>query len=670
MLKFYTFVLSFFFLTIATAQNFKFGKVSKEEVLEKAHPLDPEANAAVLFRKVNTYYTYTDNTGFTLVTDVHERIKIYNKEGFDWATRELNYHQNNNAKEEIVGLKAYTYNIVDGKLEEEKLRKNGIFEEEESKYRLSTKFTMPAVTEGSVIEYEYSLRSPFTTSIDDIPLQYTIPINKVEVSVKVPEYLGFKQHLNPRASVFFPVGQSSEPFNHISTHNQRQEGNVVRHSTQMARIEFKQNVYSIDHSNVPALKNESHVDYLQNYAAILKWELQFTKFPNSKIENFSQTWDGVAKTIYDDMGVGKELNRTGFFEKEVDELLKNTGDPLVKARRIYEHVKNKVKWNNYLGYRAESGAKSAYSSGEGNIGDINLLLTSMLRYAGLKADPVLVSTQDNGVPIFPTREGFNYVVSLVELPAGSFILDASDSNAGFGELPGRARNWQGRVLKSDGTSDWVNLMPSSQSEQHANLNFEIKTDGTLKGKSTSVHSGLFAKEYRDLYLNINSDSYVQILEKDKGNIIIENLQKEDEKLIGDDLKEVYEFELSNGFDKVGEKLLLKPLLFTAMEENPFKADERTHPVFFNYPSKHVKVVNILLPEGYTVEAMPEPSAVTFNGGACTYSFNTAQNGRFLRVESVFDLKTTVYNPQDYSVLKQFFNHIVEKETETIVLSKT
>ncbi len=650
------------------AQDFKFGHVSKEEVMEKVHPKDEEAGAAVLYRKVSTYYEYNGNSGFTLVTDVHERIKIYNKDGFEWANQEIVYYQNSGDKEKISGLKAYTYNLIEGKLEEEKLRKENIFEEEINKYRLKTKFAMPAVTEGSVIEYEYSIRSPFLTSIDDITLQYTIPINKLEVSVKVPEFLGYKKHFNPKAAVLFQIKEGREPFRYSRTYNERSGQKVVTYSSKTANVEYMQNLYEINADDIPSLKTEPHVDYLQNYAAVLKWELQYTKFPRSSIENFSQTWEGVAKSIYDDT-FSKELNRDGFFKDEIDKLLAGGQDNYSKALLIYSFVKERLKWNGYVGFIPENGTKSAYKDGAGNIGDINLLLTAILKYAGLKADPVLLSTQDNGIPIYPTREGFNYVVSLVELPGGSFLLDASDMYANFGELPKRARNWQGRVLREDGTSGWVSLMPASQSEEQLNLNITVMADGTLKGKNISLFSGLFAKEYRESYLDLNSDDYVQILEKNKGNIKIENLEKENEKELGEKLKEVYEFELSDAAELIGDKILLKPLLFTAMDENPFKADDRIYPIFFDYPSKQVKVVNILLPEGFAVETLPEPSITTFNNGACNYRITMVQNGNFLRIESVFDLKTIIYNPQDYTNLKKFFSYIVEKETEPIVLTK-
>ena len=190
------------------AQTFRYGKVSKDEVLEKVHPLDKEANAAVLFREYSVSYEYNSSSGFVLVTWVHERIKIYNKDGFDWANKSIYVYKNNSSKEEVTNIKGITYNLVNGKVEEEKLRNNGIFEEEVNKYRNKTTLTMPAVKEGSVVEYEYVIRSPFLTSIDEIQLQYTIPINQLEVSVSIPEYLSFRKHFNLKSGLDFPFTES------------------------------------------------------------------------------------------------------------------------------------------------------------------------------------------------------------------------------------------------------------------------------------------------------------------------------------------------------------------------------------------------------------------------------------------------------------------------------
>ena len=67
-----------------SAQIKKFGKVSTEELQQSQHPLHPEADAAFLFRDIRVYYSYVKEKGFVLNKEVHERVKIYNKAGFEW----------------------------------------------------------------------------------------------------------------------------------------------------------------------------------------------------------------------------------------------------------------------------------------------------------------------------------------------------------------------------------------------------------------------------------------------------------------------------------------------------------------------------------------------------------------------------------------------------------
>ena len=119
---------------IAISQNYKFGKVSEEELLEKTNPDYPEANATVLYKKQQISFEYIQGKGFIQKNEIQERIKIYNKEGFDYATRLVRlYDGSSSYGESLNGLKAVTYNLDGGKIIEDKLKKDGIFEEETNK---------------------------------------------------------------------------------------------------------------------------------------------------------------------------------------------------------------------------------------------------------------------------------------------------------------------------------------------------------------------------------------------------------------------------------------------------------------------------------------------------------------------------------------------------------
>jgi len=652
------------------AQDYKFGKVSEEEVLEKEHPQYKEANAAILYRKQRVYYEIQKNSGLSLVTEVHERIKIYNKEGFDWANKTISVYQNTSDQEDVGDIKGYTYNIVDGKLVDEKLRRNGIFEEEASKYRLKTKFTMPAVSEGSVIEYKYTIRSPFTTSIDDVPLQFEIPVNRLEAEVKIPEFYGFRMHYNPKSPIIFPIDKTRENFTYNYTQKTRGGRRVVKTDYSQESIDYMLDVYNFQRDDIPPLKKEIYVDYLQNYAAYLRWELQYTKFPNSTIENYSRTWEGVAKSIYNDAGLKQEVSKNNFFDKDIDELLSETKDNTSKIAKIFTYVKNKTTWNDFVGFQAENGIKSAYKDGTGNTGDINLLLISMLRYAGFDANPVLVSTKSHGTPIYPTRNGFNYVIAAIEDQGEVILLDATDKYAAIGELPERAMNWRGRIIREDGSSDWVNLMPKVKSENATMLNMQFDDEMVLKGKSVRNINGLHAKKFRDSYVGVAEKDYVQILEKDKGNIVISDVAISNEKAIGEDIKQTYNFELRDAMEVINGKIYFKPMVFAALNENPFKGEDRSYPIFFDFPSSNSKTINLLIPDGYEVESLPESAIVNLKNGAGVFKFVVALNGKFLRINSSLDMNNMVFTSLDYEGLKNFYGEMVNKHSEAIVLSKS
>lgn len=109
------FMLAFLLMVshLNIAQDFRFGKVSKEELMETSHPDFPEANASVLYKRQNIRFVFRQGEGFVQENEVFERIKIYNKEGFDLATHLIRMYSNSEGStandEHIYGLKGVTY---------------------------------------------------------------------------------------------------------------------------------------------------------------------------------------------------------------------------------------------------------------------------------------------------------------------------------------------------------------------------------------------------------------------------------------------------------------------------------------------------------------------------------------------------------------------------------
>ncbi len=664
--------LTLLFLSIfsfSVAQDFRFGKVSEEELLQKEHPIDPTANAAILYRETKTEFQYSQGSGWYMVTDYFERVKIYNKEGFDWANISIDRYKGS-SEDKLIGLRGYTYFLnAKGKVDKEKLGKDGIFDQETSKYLTQTKITMPDVKEGSVIEYKYTIESPFIYNIDEFRLQEEIPLDKVSVVFKSPEYFQYKTH--QRGWIPYQVNSTVKDRSMSISITERDNARLteMKSKTRIQQVKFKENAYEIEMESVPAMKKEPFAGNINNYTTALQFEMSYQDFNGSSIKTYSTTWEAVSKSIYDIEAFGQELNRQNYFEKDIDALLEGVSKPEEKAARIFLYVLTKMNWNGYYGYFSNDGVKAAYKRGSGNVADINLMLTAMLRYANLEANPVLVSTKSHGIPLFPTRNGFNYVITAVELPQGVILLDATNKDAEVGVLKSDIINGDGRLIKEGGISSWISLRSLVPAVKSSMLSMEIQPDLSVTGKSRNRYTGNYAFQYRTRYKNLSKEAQLKSLEKNLNQTELSAVEFENLNKLGQPVSLQYDFETLEGIEDVAGKLYFSPMLFLATEENPFKSETREYPIDFGFPMKDRYILNIALPEGYQVESLPENIVYDLGQNIGGYKYLISQMGNNLQLSVELSIDQSFISPEEYGNLKKFFELLVSKEKEKVVLIK-
>ena len=636
------------------AQNYKFGKVSKEELEEISYPSDSTANAAYLFRKRRTYFNYNNNEGFQVITEVHERIKIYSKDGVEEGNISIPYYKpDSGAKENVTGIKGYTFNLQDGKIVKEKLSKKQIFQEQRSKYTSVKKLAMPSLGPGSVIEIQYKRILPFW-SIRDFQFQFNIPAKKIEYAVSIPEYFVF----NKKAKGYYFPQMTEKKVNR----------SIGSGTNARAYISTE---YKFDGANVPAMKDdEVYVVNIDNYRGGMKFELVSTRFPNSPYKNYATNWEDVCKQINKSSYFGDELKKSNYYKDDLATILASTEGDLQKVAAIYSHVKSKVKWNEYSSKYTDQGVKKAYKEGVGNSAEINLILTSMLRSAGLNANPVLVSTKTNGVPFFPTLSGFNYVISMVEFPEGGYILlDGTEPYARPNILPAMALNWNGRKVNQNGTSSWVNLVPSQLSTENHIASIKVSDEGTVEGNMRTTYNNYVALGYRKRASRLGEDELINRLEEDY-SIETEEFKIDNQNDIGKPVVRSFKFFGEDFVEGINNKLYLTPMLFFAKKQNPFKAEKRAFPVEYVIPWQDKHRITLELPEGYTIESMPEQLSIGLPENLGSFRFLIQQKGNKVTVMSILKMNSSVITPDFYLELKEFYNKVVQKQTEKIVLVKS
>jgi len=655
-------------LQFINAQKYELGEVTKAELEEKAHPIDPTAEAAFLFNIGKSSVEYSSTSGFMVITEVEVKIKIYTKEGLSWANKEVSIYTGANEKEFVDFSNAVTYNLVNGSIEKTKLRREGEFKEETNKYWTKQKIVMPNVKEGSIVEYKYIIKSPFISSLPDWYFQKAIPVNYSEFTTKIPEYYIYNAY---RKGSLFPKEEVSKKEKTITFRDNERKitGGVLLTDFSSQNINYTETQTKFVLNNAPAIKDENYVTNINNYAAGVQHELAGSNMPGAMFKSFSITWEDVVKNIYDNENFGGELNKTSYFEDDLKTIVDNSKSSDEKLISIFEFVKSNLKWDGFHSVYCDKGVKKAFKEKTGNVAEINLILVSMLRNAGFKADPVLVSTQSNGIAFFPSRTAFNYVIAAVEINNQYYLLDATSKNSIPNKLPIRALNWTGRIIKTGGSSEVINLTNSSPSNDQLTLMCTLSEDGSVNGKIREVYSDYNAMLYRDNNAGLTDESRLEKIGKRHNGVQITDL---DVKSLQDTYKpitESFSFSSSSLVDKLDDRMYFNPMLFFQVEENPFKLEERTYPVEFDYPFNETYNIIIKIPEGYEVESMPEPINLLMENNYGGFKYNISQNLDNIQLIASLNINATLIPSQNYNAIKLFYKEMIKKHSEKIVLKK-
>ncbi len=631
------FLFLFFTSCFLSAQNFELGKVTIEELKSTSSAKEPNAAAEVLFAKGHASVDY--NNGLELTYTVQKRIKIYKKEGYDQADVSVPFY----VGESVRVSDAVTYNLENGQVVKTKLKKENELIEKVSKYVSRKKFTFPAVREGSIIEYEYVYTTSEFVSIPNWSFQDEIPVNFSQFTLVTPRELiytpNFKGFVAPEITRE-TITRFTDPYDKV--------------------------VFML--KDVPALLEEQYVDNIDNYTSSVQYEMSDVNFPGYTTEKYHLTWGSLLKSIAKHEDFGGELKKKGYFEEELAPVIADRLAPKDKIDAILAFVKGKMKWNEETGIFCDNGVKKAYKDKIGNISEINLMLTAMLRHAGLDAAPVLVSTRDNGVAFFPSRGTFDYVLASVKEGETFILLDASDEFSSPGVLPFRTLNWQGYRLRDDGAYQVIDVIPSTFSRENISMTASLSADGALQGQLRHMMTDQWAHRFREDHKNEKEDRYLERLEKEMSGIEISNYSS-DAADVSKPASEGYDFRKTAAAEKIGDKLYVSPLFFLTMDESPFKSETRSYPVNFGFPFEKRMILSVNLPEGYAVESVPPNVSMVADEELGVFKFAVSNQGNKLQIMVTTTMSKPFIIAEHYGILKTFFQSMIDKEKEKIILKK-
>ncbi|GGI26264.1 DUF3857 domain-containing protein [Pedobacter mendelii] len=635
------------------AQNFNFGAITHDDYSFDKNKLDSNANAIVLKEFGTSSIQISEVTGGTeLIFEYQVKIKIYNKEGYRQANIVIPTYKNGSREEFINNIKASTFNFENGRFVESVMDKKAIFTENKARYTVLTKFTLPNIKDGSIIEYSYRLESPLLFNYKTWEFQGNIPKVYSEYLVYIPAIYNYNVSLRG----FYKL---SENKSELTKECMRING---------VPIDCSKIWYVM--KNIPSFVEEDYITAASNYKSAIYFELSDWQMPDGRKQSYTKSWKDVDYELITDKSLGLQMKRKDLFKEILPSIIKDAADDLSKAKAVYNYIKKQIKWNNIYGISSEDNIKKALDIRSGNVADVNLSLIAALSTANLDAEAVILSTRENGNAnkLYPIISDFNYIVAKVNIGDKSYLLDATEPLLPFGLLPLRCINDQGRVINLKKPSYWMDLTAIQKAITSYIVDAKMETDGKLTGTITTHSSGYAAFNKRKEIKRYNSpDEYVEKLDERLPKIQILKHEIKNIDSVENSLTEIYEVEFSKMADAGKDEVYFNPFFINPITKNPFNLNVRTYPVDLGSAFEDRIIINIALPGKFEMTEKPKDLAIGLPNAGGRYLLKTSLVDNVISFNQILQFNKAIYEPEEYPYLKEFYSIIIQNQKINLLL---
>jgi hypothetical protein len=305
----------------------------------------------------------------------------------------------------------------------------------------------------------------------------------------------------------------------------------------------------------------------------------------------------------------------------------------------------------------------------GNSADINLLLNAMLLEAGIKTNPVILSTRDHGIitPVHASLTDCNYLIVRVIIESQPILLDATEPNLALGLLPLRCLNGEGTLVKQGETIIVGLENPKSEKRTMATLEYK---NGTYSGLLATKRFGPAAFGFREMVKESGSEKeFLDQLKNKSTGLKYEVCTIEDLDSINNPVTTKYSVSIPADNEDVAEYIYLNPIIEGKLDINPFTSPKRVYPVDFGNTFTESYQVSIAIPEGYMVEEIPQSLSLTLDDNSVKFVCQTGQMGNSVMLNYKLFVEKPIFLPSEYESLKNLYDLMILKQSEQIIFKK-
>lgn len=397
-----------------------------------------------------------------------------------------------------------------------------------------------------------------------------------------------------------------------------------------------------------------------------------TEFQVDEYKGNMATWQDFGKFVYA-LKQGRDQLPDNI-KQTVHQLSNGISDPYLKIARLYEFMQTNTRYISIqlgIGGWQPFDAKEVAAKGYGDCKALTNYMYSLLKEAGILSYYVIVRAGRSANYItedFPSQQ-FNHVILCVPLSKKDSVwLECTSQTMPAGYL-------------GDFTSDRYALLVDEQggklvhtpkygineNVQTRNIKAKLDDNGSLFITAATSYTGMQQDDLHEMIHHLSREKVKEYLHEqlDFSTYDITQFDYKEAKNLLPAINESLDITVSNYATITGKRLFILPNVMTRSGRKLSLDSTRKYDIQLTYEYRDVDTVEIEIPGGFELEAVPQP--MKFAGKFGSYSSSVQLKNNKLYYFRSIEQNSGRFQAKDYPDLVKFYEAIYKADRTKVVL---
>ncbi len=446
-----------------------------------------------------------------------------------------------------------------------------------------------------------------------------------------------------------------------------QELNLSEEKTEQINDGIKEVSWSLNNFEAP--QKEVLSGYLESWLPCVN--IAPDRFELDGYHGNVETWNSYGKFIFE-LNKGRDRIPEETIQ-HIASMLTNEMSDYEKIAKIYQYSQNK---NRYVSIQEGIGGQQPFPAetvdrlSYGDCKALSNYVVSLLRKFGYSARYTLVQAgEEDFSDIDFVCDYFNHIITCVPLENDTIWLECTSPYSPCGYLGDFTDDRPVLLIDEDG-GKIVKTPAFNIDENNQKLvgRFEVLPDGSAKGESTLTYKGaLYGDEYRLVIMD----------ETDRRKRVIKSIHIPQFDLLDYEITAHKErkpwldknltLSIPSFASKMGDRLFFNLNTMNKTTQIPPYSRHRKSPMMISRPYSENDSVTYIIPNGFSIEALPDPVNVDSEFG--TYNCkSTLEDGNII-YERALKIRKGQYPKEKYNEFVEFLEKVAKYDEAKAVLIK-